>query len=410
MRPSVVHSAVVLFLLGASASGQSPAADPAGSKMIEERIEQGLEAASEAEDPPFPGADTLVGPGIGMGLDGPDAAGSDASLAATRTPARFQTTLDPLNIEQRIDKGLTAAGEESAFPPDYAYGAFQRGWFLTAFSFALERAEKGDSVAQTLLGVLLSRGLGVKEDLKAAADWYGLAAESGDGEALYELGRLALEGRGVEQDFGRAADLFQKAADSGHAVAARELAYLLLEGKGREKNAMLAAAYLRRSAGLGDMDAQYTLAGLYVEGVGLVANQVQAARWYGAAARNGHVGAQVEYAIMLFNGRGIAKDEGAAVHLFRAAADADNPVAQVRLARLLAEGRGVDKDPSEAARWYLIAKARGHEEGFMEEWLRVLDPATRDAATAAAERWNRSRRPWIMTAARIPAGDAPVDN
>ena len=55
----------------------------------------------------------------------------------------------------RIDKGMTAAGEKSAIPPDYAYGAFQRGFFLTAFSLALERAKKGDAPAQTLLGELL---------------------------------------------------------------------------------------------------------------------------------------------------------------------------------------------------------------------------------------------------------------
>ena len=40
----------------------------------------------------------------------------------------------------------------------------------TAFSLALERAEEGDAIAQTLLGVLTSRGLGVKQDLAAAAE------------------------------------------------------------------------------------------------------------------------------------------------------------------------------------------------------------------------------------------------
>jgi TPR repeat protein len=402
MRLAALVVAAALFA-GSLAFGQSSGSLPTDGNPIQERIKQGLEAANAAEDP-LTLQNMPMEPEIELRLGIPDADDVDASLASPGKAARFQTTIDAVNIEQRIDKGLTAAGEESAFPPDYAYGAFQRGWFLTAFSFALDRAEQGDAVAQTLLGVLLTRGLGVKQDLKAAADWYGLAAQAGNSEALYELGRLALEGRGVEQDFSRAADHFQQAADSGHAVAARELAYLLLEGKGREKNAMLAAAYLRRAAGLGDMDAQYTLAGLYVEGIGVVANQEQAARWFGEAARNGHVGAQVEYAILLFNGRGVPKDEAGAVHWFQVAADADNPVAQVRLARLFVEGRGVEKNPAEAARWYLIARGRGHEDGFLEEWLRVIDPALREQATAQAERWNQSRRPW-MTVAR-----APVDN
>src|SRR5690606_36045972 len=111
---------------------------------------------------------------------------------------------------------------------DYAYGAYQRGWFLTAFSLALQRAEKGDARAQTLLGVLLSRGLGVKQDLAAAADWYRLAGDAGDPEAQYALGQFYLDGTGVKQDAAKAAGLFRKAADAGQAVAAREFGYLLL--------------------------------------------------------------------------------------------------------------------------------------------------------------------------------------
>ena len=220
---------------------------------------------------------------------------TDVSLSAAAGPTRLRTTLDPVDIEQRIDKGLTAAGEQTTFQPDYAYGAFQRGWFLTAFSLALDRAKNSDAAAQTLLGVLLSRGLGVKQDLPAAADWFRLAGKAGDREALYALGQLYLQGQGIPQDVVKAAGLFRQAADLGHAGAARELGYLLLQGKGEDKNAMLAAAYLRRAAANGDMDAQYTLAGLYVEGVGVVANDALAARWFGEAARNGHIGAEVEY-------------------------------------------------------------------------------------------------------------------
>ncbi|HWT30277.1 MAG TPA: SEL1-like repeat protein [Propylenella sp.] len=342
----------------------------------------------------------------------PIGASPDASLTAAQTGQRLPTPLDA-EIAYRIDKGLTAAGEASAIPADYAFGAFQRGYFLTAFALALERAKGGDAAAQTLLGELLSRGLGVKQDLAAAADWYGLAAAQGEAEAIYALGRLYLDGRGVSQDVSRAADLLEKAAKQGHPVAAREFAYLLLQGKGRERNALLGAAFLRRAAGLGDMDAQFALGGLYVEGVGVVRNDTQAARWYGEAARNGHVGAEVEYAIMLFNGRGVNKDEAVAAHWFRKAAGADNPLAQVRLARLYAEGRGVDKNPAEAARWYVIARSRGVENPAMEDWLKRLDGPTLNEAVAAAEEWSRMRQVSRRVAAAPPStapSAAPMDN
>jgi TPR repeat protein len=393
MRISVLLMA--LFWLGSPTLAQDSPQAPA-SESIQDRIRQGLSAAGEAD-----AEGNLSIPLRSLGE-------ADVSLDAPTSAARLRTTLDAVDIGQRIDKGLTAAGEATAFPPDFAFGAFQRGWFLTAFSLALERAERGDAPAQTLLGVLLSRGLGVKQDIAAAADWFSLAGKAGDAEALYALGRLHFEGQGMEQDFAAAAELFKQAADKGHAVAARELAYLLLEGKGQAQNAMLAAAYLRRAAALGDMDAQYTLGGLFIEGVGVGADETQAARWYAEAARNGHVGAQVEYAILLFNGRGVTRDEAVAAYWFRQAADADNPAAQVRLARLLSEGRGIGKDPAEAARWYLVARSRGAEDGFMEEFLSRLDAATLAAANEAAEEWTRLRP---MSVAARPAGaGAPVDN
>lgn len=378
----------------------------AGAQSIEDRIEQGLSAAGEtAADEARDGTEQLS-----ITVTPDELSDRDVSLAPAADTSRLRTTLDPAGIKQRVDKGLTAAGESSSFEPDYAFGAFQRGWFLTAFSLALERAEKGEAVAQTLLGVLLSRGLGVKQDVEAAADWFTLAGEGGDAEALYALGQLHLDGRGVAEDSAKAADLFRQAADKNHAGAARELGYLLLAGEGKEKNAMLAAAYLSRASRLGDMDAQYTLAGLFVEGVGVVEDGKLAARWFSEAARNGHVGAQVEYGIMLFNGRGVDKDEAGAAHWFVLAANADNPAAQTRLARMLSEGRGVTKDTAAAARWYLIAKARGVEDTYMEDWLRGLDPATLEKATAEAQDWANARHGLTVAAAQSAGERAPVDN
>ncbi len=388
--------AALIALAVASPAAAQEAGAPAS---LDQRIDQGMARPSDngmvpesLAPPPAPAA--------------PDDA--DASLEVPTGPSRLHTTLDPPDIEQRIDKGMTAAGEQSTLPPDYAFGAFQRGWFLTAFSMALDRAKAGDAAAQTLLGVLLSRGLGVKPDLAAAADWYGLAGKSGDREALYALGQLYLDGQGVPQDPVKAADFFRQAADLGHAGAARELGYLLLQGKGEEKNAMLAAAYLRRAAGYGDMDAQYTLAGLYVEGVGVVGDDAQAARWFAEAANNGHVGAEVEYGIILFNGKGVKKDEAAAAYWFARAANADNPAAQLRLARLLADGRGVAADPAAAARWYLIAKDHGLDDDFMEDWMRRLGQKELDTARAAADAWSKVGTRLQAAVTPLPARE-PVD-
>jgi hypothetical protein len=55
---------------------------------------------------------------------------------------------------------------------DLAYGAFQRGLYLTAFNEATKRAQQNDPAAMTLLGEIYAQGLGVGRDDSKAAQWY----------------------------------------------------------------------------------------------------------------------------------------------------------------------------------------------------------------------------------------------
>src|SRR5690606_6029406 len=99
-----------------------------------------------------------------------------------------------------IGDAVAAAEASTALAPpgiDLAYGACQRGFYLTAFSHAIERAGKGDAAAQTLLALMYEGGYGVPQNLKEAANWYGLAAKAGDREAQYAMGLMLLAGRGV---------------------------------------------------------------------------------------------------------------------------------------------------------------------------------------------------------------------
>jgi len=61
--------------------------------------------------------------------------------------------------------------------PDLAFGAYQRGYYLTAFYEATKRVNaNGDARAMTLLGELYSNGLGVPGNDVEAAKWYSIAA------------------------------------------------------------------------------------------------------------------------------------------------------------------------------------------------------------------------------------------
>ena len=47
---------------------------------------------------------------------------------------------------------------------DIAYGAFQRGEYLTALAEATKRAQQNDPKAMTLVGLIYAQGIGVPED------------------------------------------------------------------------------------------------------------------------------------------------------------------------------------------------------------------------------------------------------
>ena len=73
---------------------------------------------------------------------------------------------------------------------DTAYGAFQRGHYLTALNEATKRAQQNDSAAMTLLGEIYAQGLGVGRDDAKAAQWY----KQGQSRRLVRAGNVQFPG------------------------------------------------------------------------------------------------------------------------------------------------------------------------------------------------------------------------
>ncbi|MNV14122.1 Sel1 repeat protein [compost metagenome] len=85
------------------------------------------------------------------------------------------------------------------------------------------RAQAGDVVAMTTLGLIAENGEHVTQDYKAAARWYQRAADQGFAPAQTYLGELAGMGRGVPKNYNVAERLFRDAAEAGHRRAALDL-------------------------------------------------------------------------------------------------------------------------------------------------------------------------------------------
>jgi hypothetical protein len=92
------------------------------------------------------------------------------------------------------------------------YVAFDRANYATALKVWLPLAEQGDLAAQTYVGEIFEKGLGVAPDHQAAAQWYRRAAEKGHSRAAINLGSLYERGVGVARDPDAALNWYRRAA------------------------------------------------------------------------------------------------------------------------------------------------------------------------------------------------------
>ena len=291
------------------------------------------------------------------------------------------------------DRGSDGKGASPAAPvEDEAYLAFDQGQYLTALSLAEAKAGRGDPQAHTLVARIYEGGLGVGKDDVTAARWYARAAELGDVPAMLALGNMLAEGRGVGKDRKAAAELYEKAAATGDPLANYNLGLLFLKGDGKPENPFRAAKHIQYAAEKGIAQAQYDLAALYQKGEGLPNDALEAARWMSRAAAQGLVAAEYEYAVMLLRGFGLKQDESKAIPLLTTAAEKGVPGAQNRLAHIYLEGLGgLEKSTAEAAKWRLLAKARGIPDDKLDLLLDALPDSQLKAAQKAAQDWQDKR-------------------
>ena len=68
--------------------------------------------------------------------------------------------------------------------------AYDRADYRSALRVWEEQATQGDARAQTYVGEIYEKGLGVPPDYALAAVWYRKAADQGDARAQVNLGHL----------------------------------------------------------------------------------------------------------------------------------------------------------------------------------------------------------------------------
>ena len=79
--------------------------------------------------------------------------------------------------------------------------AIKNGNYEEAVKIFRVAAEKGDKHAQHCLGVLLHKGLGVRQNNEESFKWLELAAKQGLSQAKFDLGILIYSKKGVPENY-----------------------------------------------------------------------------------------------------------------------------------------------------------------------------------------------------------------
>lgn len=99
-------------------------------------------------------------------------------------------------------------------------------WFKRAYGHWETQARAGDPAAMVEVAGMLTTGLGVTRDDKAAVEWLRKAGDKGYADAWAELGELYVEGAGVPKDVAEGERLLKKASAAGSVRADEMLAAL----------------------------------------------------------------------------------------------------------------------------------------------------------------------------------------
>lgn len=304
-----------------------------------------------------------------------------------------QSPSSGVNVLERMGADLPDLPPEKPFTGkvDDAYGAFQRGYYLTAMELALPRAQLGDPAAQTLIAELFERGLGVAKNPKQAAFWYGEGAKGGDPAAMFQYALMLMDGSRVPRDKVRADEMMRKAADLGNGSAQFNYAQTLVADMPGEKGLKAALPYYEKSAEQGIADAQYALSQIYLNIDGIDEAKRETARnWLTRAARAGFDTAQLDLALWLIDGIGGGRDLEQGFSWMKRAAEAGNVLAQNKLAHLYVNAIGTRPDPVEAAKWYVLSRRAGLKDVALEDFYLGIDEGQQKAALAAANAFRTS--------------------
>jgi TPR repeat protein len=147
----------------------------------------------------------------------------------------------------------------------------------------LKQAQRGDTLAQLIIGDAYLHGEGVTRDPAEGMRWLLKAANAGFDQAETEVAGIYFRGDGVPRNVGQAIRWEKRIAARGGPLAVMaesSLGAIYLKGDGVPSDVVTAADWYRKAADHGSQNAALQLAQLYEHGVGDGPDLVQSYMWY----------------------------------------------------------------------------------------------------------------------------------
>ncbi len=115
--------------------------------------------------------------------------------------------------------------------------AFSEKDYKLAYKLWLKLANDNYIHAQSTLGFLYAKGLGVEQNDEESAKWIGKASNNGELQSMYNMAGLYVQGLGVSKDYKKAEQLYRKSISKGFKISISGLIALYRMGEIQQKNA-----------------------------------------------------------------------------------------------------------------------------------------------------------------------------
>jgi TPR repeat protein len=112
-----------------------------------------------------------------------------------------------------------------------ALKSYNTGDFAKALQVFRPLAEKGQALAEYILGLAYTNAQGVSENYPEGLKWLQKAGEQGEAKAQFAVGVAYFKGLGVQKDYGEAFKWYRRAADQGLGVAQYNLGAMYAKGE-----------------------------------------------------------------------------------------------------------------------------------------------------------------------------------